>query len=452
MSEVRYKDKVNPILIRVMLASIAFHIMLGLIAVIITISSKFIPNSPQFDAPPRVTRVHLIKPMKVQIRENLPKQIKEYHTIQPVSEIALTKRNFNLSNTNDIFRVSESLGHIDVGRFSLLGDTRDTIGIGISNLNVFGLKGQSERVLFVFDINRYMVTDWKGGLNSFQIIKDEIIDMVGNLNTGTLYNVILHDRIKTVRFKDELVPAGDELHREFAKWMSPINTNPNYPGLEGVKAIPRSVIRWLDDYPIHDSLMLGFRGNDTAFMTQLALEQGVDSIYFITGYHKGFEAVHRKMNLEEEIEWNKKSRNSRYQRQLKEHNLEVPQMRAKIIAEMARINEYRETEGMPPRVLDSSTNVYFAAKELELKWETPHPGETPFPQYDEKEVFRYFRDLNKAIYAHHYQIPSINVVLFLSKDQKMAKKDESNLRDYVRFYRGKYRIIYGLEEIKNAHL
>ena len=47
-------------------------------------------------------------------------------------------------------------------------------------------------------------------------------------------------------------------------------------------------------------------------------------------------------------------------------------------------------------------------------------------------------------------MPSVNVVLFLANDEVFAKEDEKRLKEYVRFYRGKYRVIRGENEIKSA--
>lgn len=108
---------------------------------------------------------------------------------------------------------------------SLFGGTRGNIGMGLSDVSVFGLKSRAERILFVIDANRHMVTDQKGGLNSYKIIKDGITDMVGNLSAGTLFNVMLQDRKKMMMFKPQLVFAGSEVHQQHIQWINPINAN-----------------------------------------------------------------------------------------------------------------------------------------------------------------------------------------------------------------------------------
>ena len=46
--------------------------------------------------------------------------------------------------------------------------------------------------------------------------------------------------------------------------------------------------------------------------------------------------------------------------------------------------------------------------------------------------------------------PSVNVILFLAGDEEMRKEWEDQLDDYTDFFRGKYRIIRGLDEISEA--
>ena len=112
----------------------------------------------------------------------------------------------------------------------------------MSDISVFGLKTRAERVLFVVDASRMMVTDSKGGLKSmvtdakgglggYKFIKDEITDMVGNLSAGTLFNVILADGFITKFMKPQLVPAGQKVHQELIQWIAPINSNARNAGL-----------------------------------------------------------------------------------------------------------------------------------------------------------------------------------------------------------------------------
>ena len=445
------KKKMNPLLMKVIVISLAVHLLAGLILGSYIVVKAVIPSEAQFEEPPAVEEVEPPKEVKVQIKQQqAPKMQPQSLTMRPVANIAVARVDVNLPNMGDSFTVSEGLGGIGGGG-SLLGGTSGSIGMGLSDVSVFGLKTRAERILFVIDTNRQMVTDKKGGLDSYKVIKDEITDMVGNLSAGTLFNVMLHDRNKTMLFKPRLASAGADVHQQLIQWITPINSNANQPGLEGVRGASRPDLPTLADDPVNDALPISFRGNDTGFITQTALEQGIDAVFFITGYHQGFEAVRRKMTDKEQRAWDKKISDRKYIKQLAEHKLEVPQMEARIKAELAKQNAARAKKGMPPRVLDRRHGVYTAVQELGMKWKVWHPGHTPAPLVDPKDVARYFKELNRVLYDDQDKpIPSLNVVLFLAEDEVFSKQAEKQLKDYVRFYRGKHRMIRGEKEIKNA--
>ena len=451
MIPVEQKRKMNPMLMKVIVVSVLVHVVFAFVAGVITVANIVIQEEAQFEEPPAVEEVEPPKEVKVQIKQQqAPKMQSQSLTMRPVDNIAVANVNVTLPDMAGSFTVSEGLGGIGGGG-SLLGGTSGSIGMGISNVNVFGLKARAERILFVIDTNRQMVTDKKGGLNSYQVIKNEITDMVGNLSAGTLFNVMLHDRNRTMLFKSQLVSAGADTHQQLIRWITPINSDANQPGLEGVSGASRPALPTLADDPVNDALPMSYRGNDTGFITQTALEQGVDAIFFITGYHQGFEAVRRRKTEKEQKVWNKKISDSKYIKQLAEHKLEIPQMEARIKAELTKQNAARAKKGMPPRVLDRRHGVYTAARELEMDWEIRHPGHTPNPAVDPKDVAKYFKELNRVLYEDRDKpIPSLNVVLFLAEDELFSKQAEKQLKDYVRFYGGKHRIIRGEKEINSA--
>ena len=371
-------------------------------------------------------------------------------SLRNVGNIAVASVDVNLPSMADSFTVSGGVGNIAGG--SLLGGSRGAVDFGMSKVNVFGLKTNAERVLFIIDTNRQMVTDAKGGLNSYRVIKDEITGMVGNLSAGTLFNVMLQDRTDTLLFKPKLVTAGTQVHKELVRWIASINADADTPASKVSVGRRNLISQNLASEIVHQSIIkLGHQGNDTGFITQYALEQGIDAIFFITGYHKGFERIHRDLNKKEEREWNKKISERKYQDQLAEHQKEVPQMQNRVNARLAAINKERKAKGQPPRILHARYGVYSQANELGLKWKTSHPGHRPHPVIPEKDIIKYFKKLNEELYGQFDKpVPSINVVLFLAEDEPFKPQEEQQLKNYTRFYKGKYRIIRGEKAIKKA--
>ena len=390
--------------------------------------------------------------VKIEIKQQPPKQqAMQSLRMKQVGNIAVSAVDVNLPNMQESFTVSAGMGGFGGG--SLLGGTRGTLGIGMSDISVFGLKTRAERILFVIDANRQMLTDAKGGLKSYKIIKDEITDMVGNLSAGTLFNVMMADRRNSMFFKQQLVPAGQEVHQQLIQWITPINANARNAGLvEGASGVGRERLQTLSNDANHEDILWANQaGNDTTFMTQLAIEQDVDAIFFIAGYHRGFERVRRRLTEKEEADWIRFSTSRKYQDQLAAHEKEVPIMQNRINYKMKKINEERRKKGQPDRVLNSRWGIYSDYRELGLEWETEHPGWRPNYFLESRDIEKYFKKVVDILYTNKgSEKPSVNVILFLAGDEEMRKEWEDQLDDYTDFFRGKYRIIRGLDEINEA--
>ena len=442
----------NPMLLNVLLISGGVHAVALFILGSITVYKYIIPDEAQFEEPSSVVEEQPPPEVKIEIKQQPPKQqAMQSLRMKQVGNIAVSAVDVNLPNMQESFTVSAGMGGFGSG--SLLGGTRGTLGIGMSDISVFGLKTRAERILFVIDANSQMLTDTKGGLRSYKIIKDEITDMVGNLSAGTLFNVMMADRRNSKFFKKQLVPAGQEVHQQLIQWITPINANARNAGLvEGARDVGRERLETLSKEATHEDILWANQpGNDTAFVTQLAIEQDVDAIFFIAGYHRGFERVRRRLTEQEEADWIRFSTSQKYQDQLAVHQIEVPIMQNRINYKMAKINEERKKKGQPARVLNSRWGIYSDYRELGLEWETEHPGWRPDYFLESREIEKYFKSVVDILYTNKGgEKPSVNVILFLAGDEEMRKEWEDQLDDYTDFFRGKYRIIRGLAEINNA--
>lgn len=449
---------------KVIVISVGLHVIVGFIAGIIKVATIVAQQEAQFEVPPAVVEEELPVPvnMAIQLQKPIPPQIQNLST-NKVGEIRVSKISVVLPNMEQNFTVSAGLGNVNGGGGlgnvnggsgllgGLLGGIRESISMGMSDVSVFGLKTRAERILFVIDTHAQMVSDKKGGLNSYQVIKDEITDMVGNLSAGTLFNVLLHDRSKTVFFKPKLISAGADVHQELIQWISPINASAENIGLQANRLARKNPLKTLKEEEVHLALERGLLpGNETGFITQTVLEQNVDSIFLITGFHRGFEDMFRDLNKLEEAEWQRKIASPNYQKKLAAHYKEIPQMKVRIQATLAKINEKRKANGQPPQILEERW-IYGDVETLNLKWMTPHPGHKPSIKIPERDVIAYFRKLVGQLYTiHEKEVPSINVLLFLAKDEELPKELKHELETYVKFFRGKDRIIRGEEEIQNA--
>ena len=441
------KNKINPLLMKVIVVSIAIHVIGAIIAGSITFIN-YIKNDTKFEEPPPEQIEEPPPEVNVEIMPEQPKQQFEQKLTMPsTSNIAIDKLDMSLPEMDQNFTVSAAIG---TSGSSLLGNTGGKLGMGLSTVDIFGLKSKAERFLVLIDANRRMVADDKGGLDSYRIIKDEVANMVEKFSPGTLFNVILFDRDKVLYFKPKLVPASTEVYKELVDWIAPVNDNPMTIGLEGnTQAVP-IVLNILPKEQVHQALPnIQWDGNQVGLVTQLALEQNADAIFILTGYHRGFEKFRRQMNKNEARAWERKKNSPSYQNKLKKHVEEIPEMKEKVRETLAEINEERASRGQPPRILKDPSNIYKSSGELGLDWKNKHPGDAPSFVIEPKEIEDYFEKVIEESYRSSIE-PSVNVILFLAGDEEFNDDWKKQLRKYVRFFNGDKRIVRGADEISDA--
>lgn len=442
------KKKINPLLMKVIIASLALHLVAGVIAGSVKFYN-YIKKDRVFEEPPPADVEEPPPEVNVEIQPEQPlEQFEQKLALPSVAEISIGNLDLALPDMDQNFTVSAAVGKI--GGSSLLSGARGNIGIGLSSANVFGLKTQAEKFLVVIDANRKMVSDDKGGLNSYQTIKDEVANLVDNFFAGTLFNVIFYDQGTVLFFKPKLVAAGPQIRQELVEWMRPVNSSPTTVGLKGFTQARSIMIEKLPEEPVHEVLPnIQWAGNQVGYITQMAIEQNADAIFLITGYHRGFEELRRPMNKKEAAEWERIESSTAYQNKLDKHKSEIPDMRERIKEELKEINENRARNGKPPRILQDPQNLYKSAEELGLDWRYKHPGDAPSYVIDTKEIEDYFEKVVKECYKSR-KGPSINVILFLAGNEEFSDEWEKQLNQYVRFFRGKKRILRGAEEVDSA--
>jgi hypothetical protein len=465
------KKKMNPMLLKVLIVSGLAHLVLGLVLGSITVYKYIVPDDAQFEEPPAVVEEVPPPDVRVEIKPQAAPQPQATQMLKmrQLGNIAIANVDVNLPTMSESFTVSTGLGGISGG--GILGGTRGSIGLGMSDVSVFGLKTRAERILFFIDASRNMVTDNKGGLRSYRVIKDEITDMVGNLSAGTLFNVILFDSNRTRFFKPQLIPAGAEVTQELIQWIAPVNSSVSNVGLKGgrVEKLKTFDVSDTDKFKTKEGRSAKGRAyspdymqwnvqrnGSTTYLTQLALEQNVDAVFFITGAHSGYQRIRRALTPEESAKYKedkeKRVNDPRYIQARKDYLAEVPEMRKKVAEARQKLDAERKKNGLPPKVY-RDPSVIGMARELGLKWENSPVSEPGSPVYfiEERNVEDYLEDLVEEIYESKGGVaPSLNVVLFLSGTEDVSKTREDELKDYVRDFNGAYRIIRGEDEIKGA--
>ncbi|MGB0418249.1 MAG: hypothetical protein ACPGF8_01535 [Opitutales bacterium] len=461
------KRRINPMLIQVIVISVILHVVIGLILGGITVIDHIIPDKAQFDeAPETPEEAPPPPPVKVEVKPQKPKQVLAPKlNLRPVGNIAVADVSVDLPDMQQNFTVSSGLGagSLQISGGSLLGVANGSLKLGMSEVNVFGLKSKSERILFIIDSSRGMLTDKKGGLNSYKVIKDKVTELISNLAPGTLFNVILTDDLnKSILFQPKLVSSGIENQIKLIKWFASVNVDANKVGIGHLGANKRPLTSFADSAIVTNLIsQVVWRANQNAYFTQLALEMNADSIFHICSQHNGFHGTRRLAN-ERELARNQKDRDritqsSQWKKLLAAHKAEIPIMQKRIDATLAKQNAARKKKGLPPRVL-LHTGVIAAANELGLKWNNPMPSFSTFGinfrnhhPIKASELKRHFGKVVRELYTKKKKrIPNIHILLLLAGDSEISTAQEKNITEFTRTFKGKLRIVKGLDEIKTA--
>ena len=439
------KKKLNPMLMNVIIISGVIHLIAILILGGITVVSYVIPDEAKFEEPPEVREEKPPTDVKVEIRPQEAPQSQELNQLKmkQVGDITVSAIDVDLPSMEEDFTVAASLGGFSSR--GVLDGASGRLGLGISEVNIFGLKSKAERVLFAIDASKDMLVDKKGGLNSYRAIKEEITSMVENLSTGTLFNVVFFQKGKLLFFKPNPVPAGKAVAEALKKWIAPINENIKSLGLRGAKRRPLTA---LPEHPVHKAIRKHHHDtyNEMMYLTQVFLEQSIDAAFVITGNHPGIGRVRRSDTREEREAWREVVQDPDYREQLKEYREARREAAKKARAKLKKLNERRKRNGIPPKVI--ARNL---VREMGVKVRARHPGHRPAHYIPKREVEKYLDDVVDLLYEDKGgEPPSMNVILFLAGNEAFGDRREDRIDDYVREFSGRFRTLRGLDEIKQA--
>jgi hypothetical protein len=105
------------------------------------------------------------------------------------------------------------------------------VSFGLSAVNFFGTRGKAEKVVLVVDASKGMLYDDRGGIDSYIKVHDDLREVIGNMRSATLFNVILFDEDEVAFFNPNLTPATPMAKTNVLNWVCGINTNLSLVGL-----------------------------------------------------------------------------------------------------------------------------------------------------------------------------------------------------------------------------
>jgi hypothetical protein len=298
---------------------------------------------------------------------------------------------------------------------------------GTVQVNFFGIKSKGRRIAFLIEAERYMLTDPKGGIPAYQIVKEEIASMISKFGVSTAFNVLMFDHFHLSAFSDKLVPGTSANIDKIRDWMYPVNRDFEKIGLAAIGYPKIQAAQEIE--PIRNNLLQGYM-----LAIQYALESDVDTVFIITS---GWRHMARWETKEEYVKYLKEARWS--DREEKEWLAAV----AKATEWLKKENDQRKAKGIPQRVIRSIGEVI-----AEMGIEVRHkPGPNIDAEEREKQIFNAIR----IIYSGQNKTkPQINFVLFVGKDEVNIPMEAHFEAIASRARGGKVRVLQGLGALKNV--
>jgi hypothetical protein len=450
-------------LINIFLISAAAHVVLLIIFGGYTVY-RYVTSPPaQFEEPPPSSE-ETPPPASVEVTIQRPRETELPRTelrMQAVGSIAVSTVGADMPAMQESFMVAD-MGTGGMGGMRLSGG--GSLGLGVSEISVFGIRDQGERILFAIDAGRNMMVDAKGGLFSYNAIKEEIVRLTGTLAPGTVFNVLIfesHGNSRRVnRFSPTMLAATPDNIDRFRKWFMPFNQTIDQLGTRGSNARPSNTL----DNAI-GKVIAGYHGQGypRISLTHVMLEQNADLIYVISSEWSGFSGLRRPPNdrelasiLRENELLNRRRATAGFQRDLQ---LYAAALQAAIEAVNTRETQEaanRKRQGLPPRVWRSN-HIVEKFREYNISIDVPHPQSALPPRtspttfsFEQREIEAYFREyLGQNFRSKNLPVPRINLILFLAENEDVSRPVLDNIREYLRmFNNGRFRELRGLAAIQ----
>jgi hypothetical protein len=414
--------------------SLSIHGMLLLIAVSFVAVTVITKEDQNFEAKP------LNRP-KMQLKKlQVPVNIKKKKTQKPkLRKRIVVKPKLNQAVPDikmpEITGVKGGLGNAGGDGIGGSGG----IGFSMPEIELFGTKGKGEKIFIILDASPEMMVDQMGGITSYEIIKAELIRILGELNPSVLFNVAVYSgRWGSLCFPS-MVSASSANVSKASQWLKPLNgvAENMRDDQYGLKTLgPGGISLKVDT---NADPIKGDRIGYWVKPAMKAMESQADLVFVLTCNWGRYAHFISGGSLPKNFD-------------MERYKQKVAEARAKLKKE----NDRRREKGVPPRVI--------AGGEKGLV-RTYFPGE-PVPSYGGEAIKFGPEDILEGLkikYAMHRQ----NVAHTASGIQRKSKKDNFSI-NMIQFVRsdsnasrdsrykmitsktkGDHKIIKGLDAIRS---
>ena len=443
------KHEKNALFIKVLVAVGVIQIAAMLFLGGMMITQALIPQEAAFEAsPPQQDVKEPEKQREVVLKKNIKRSTNAVRRINVV--------NPQMTNTPDLtISLPDGLGGDGDGGINISGIDPSAlagkkIDFKMPEFSLFDVKGSSDRILIAFDVSSNTMTDDMGGLDAYNVVKDEIKGLVRGLPATVMFNVMTFDHERNPPhnmsvFRSSLVPASPTNKAAFESWINPVNSNINKIGLTNEEA---NLTLRFPPPPYND----GFYYHQTVWQHhgvvyyymayQAAIEQGAGVIYFLTADWPSPNDYYVKLNDRQMDDFRKQLQKNREDFIKKGGTIvskdekESFYSRARKAAQERIIdpeNEKRKKSGKPLWVVRDPWGVAWehklpeALEAVTKKDDEDFPPNVKFKGYGHSQLFAAYEPLFKKVYDERKLArPTFNMIIMLPKKGGDFTKEKSS--------------------------
>lgn len=445
----------------IVVAIIQVILLVALGGVIVT--QSIITDDKKFDAPPTIEKVDQAKK---ETRVRVQQQQKK--TQKLTRRISITNpQNTNLPQVNITLPQSMSTG-AGISAISSI-DMTSKFNIVTTTVDIGGIKSKTEKVLICIDTGKYLMTDERGGLDTYKAIRDDIKKLVNSLPPTVLFNLMAYSTeygTSINMFQPSLVAATSANKKMACDFVEPLNASLSRLGPGGNNY--KLKYPFLPQPP--DSNHYSQYASNIYRIYQAALEQGADTIYILTTSWTDPDRIKKPWNNaqtqryvrdmarhSENVERQRRSAGWNDQKQIAYEREDMVARRdgIKKARDWIKVENDRRAKKGQPLYTGNVTKAMYDNKFYVRPKEVPpsisvKAPKVKFESYGRAGILKYYDKLFKEVYRDkQMKLPTLNMIVFRGKNENLTPAENKVIKQFTASNNGgRSRVLRGLKPIK----
>lgn len=428
----------------------------------VIVTQSIITEEKKFDAPPTIEKVDQArKETRVRVQQQQKK------TQKLTRRISITNpQNTNLPQVNITLPPTMSMG-AGISAISNI-DMTSKFNIVTTTVNIGGIKSKTEKVLICIDTGKYLMTDERGGLDTYKAIREDIKKLINNLPPTVLFNLMAYSTeygTSINMFQPSLVAATSANKKMACDFVEPLNASLSRLGPGGNNY--KLKYPFLPQPP--DSNHYSQYASNIYRIYQAALEQGADTIYILTTSWTDPERIKKPWNnaqtqryvrdmarYSENVERQRRQAGWNDQKQIEYEREDMIARRDGIKKARDWIkaeNDRRAKKGQPLYTGNVDKAMYDNKFYVRPKEVPPSIGvkapEVKFESYGRSGILKYYDKLFKEVYRDkQMKPPTLNMIVFRGKNENLTPAENRVIKQFTSSNNGgRSRVLRGLKPV-----